>query len=170
MAFDFRNLLGDTPEQIDPEGFGGPQVGETFGGEAEAGFNFQELLSDPNFIRMLGELGSGIGGKGSVGDILGTAGSTFARRKAVQGVGEQQLRKNRTLQERLLEAIQSGELLGPKDKDDTFDDVTIGGDGSLKLNMRATPKTPTGFQGEQRPLESITGGQDLPDFPENSLL
>lgn len=135
--------------------------------------NFSNLLEDPNFIRALGEVGR-ISGEGSVGDILGSAGSNLARRKAVQQAGAQQSERTQTLQEQLIRALLDGKLLSPTNQNNAFDSITATGDGDVNLKLKNTPmeQTPDAFAPEQTPLEGIKsfrGGQDLPNFFKTSL-
>lgn len=136
----------------------------------ETGFSFSNLLEDPNFIRALGSIGR-IGGEGSVGDILGSAGSELVRRRAVQEAGANQLARQENFQQKLINALANGSLLSPTQDNTRPDSITLTGDGGATVNFKNTPQTP-GFAGEQTSLEAdrgFGGNTNLRDFLSSSL-
>lgn len=172
MPFDTSNIINDL-DRIQPRPLGvTPRTVPTPtilpGQQNTPGF-FEALLSDPNFQRTLGELGS-IGGRGSIGEILGTAGSNLARRRAMQRAGAGQAERQKTFQDRLIQALAGGQLLSDPTDNTRPDSMTIDGKGNVTLKAGMADQ-PVGFPGEQQPLEAMTGGgAGLRDFFRASLV
>lgn len=144
-------------------------IGRTTVDQADdGGFDLAGALSDPNVIRALGELGARVGGRDSVGEMLGTTGSELERRKAVQKAGAQQSQRQATFQDRLINALSAGTLLSPTEDNAAPDSVTLTGDGGATINFKNTPQK-VGFAGEQAPLEASRRVNNLPDFFKASL-
>lgn len=159
--FGEKKVISPEAEIIDPSDTTVPD---------EKGFSFEALFSDPNFVRMLGEMGSAVGGKGSAGDILGTAGSTLARREQVQKGARAARQKGdgqeKSVNDQLMEFLFEKGLLGSEEDNNTNDWLKVHANGSMTSGMKNVPQK-ANFS-EQQPLESLrrpsTGGDDLPDF------
>lgn len=88
MVMDYSALLGDRQ--------GNPMAGfENIGqGQAGGGFDWRAALGDPNVQRAAAQMGSAIGGEGSVGEAIGGAADSMIRGRAAQeaaaATGEQQ--------------------------------------------------------------------------------
>lgn len=160
----FDDLFGAEKQVINPEAeiIGRRSVDDV---DNEPGF-FDQLFSDQNFIRGLGEAGASISSGAPIGEFVGNFASNLTRRRAVQKAANQTRNERKTFQEQLLDAVRSGQALSPTADNNAFDSFQMDGDGGIKLSMKNTPQQ-LGFRRNQ-PLESMrnssVGGTDLPDF------
>ena len=128
---------------------------------------FDQLFSDQNFVRGLGETGKAFSQGASAGEALGDFSTNLIRRRQSQDAAGKIRKQGQTFQEQLLDAIRGGGVLSSKDQNDAFDNFTMDGDGNISLSMKNTPQKP-GFKRNQ-PLEGMRSpqamrGSDLPNF------
>lgn len=168
----FENLFGsaNVGDIFAQEGIGkAGQVGQENPGSS--GF-LNELFSDPNFIRTLGETGAAISGPGSIGEAVGTGASNWVRNRGVQDTASRlrKEREERSTNDQLMDFLFEKGLLGPLEDNTTPDALTIKGDGSISSSMKNVPQQAS--FGSQQPLESVRrpspGGDDLPNFSNES--
>jgi hypothetical protein len=146
MAFEW--LLGEQPILDEftglPTSLGTPSIAGRVG-EGLSNIDF----SDPNLQRFMAEAGASLGGEGSFAESIGKPTSEMVRRQQFQQAGGQQLQRQNTLQERLLELLSGGRLLSPSSQNDAFDSFSVTGDGDINLKMKNTPQEQQ-FLGEQK--------------------
>jgi len=135
--------------------------GSTQVGEEKPGF-FENLFTDPNAIRGIGELGGAIGGRGSVGEALGMFGSNMVRRRQLQQAAAGQTQRQKTFNERVLEALGQGRAISDPNDNALPDSINVTGD-TVTIKSKLAPQ-PVKIPGEQMPLEAQGGISGLPDF------
>ena len=171
--FDWLTGAADTTRGLGSVAVGGAGMADTItGAPGYAGSpGAPRLLKDQNFLRGLGEAGAATSAGGTAGEVLGDFASTYGRRKATQRVGEDQLAKQQSLQQMVIEALKKdptgSSILGDKDDPNTLNDIKITND-KIAFSSPNPGITKPGYPGEQSPIEMDKGvkfgGQDLPDF------
>ena len=137
-----------------------------------ANWMLNDILSDQNILRGMGEAGAAISSGQPIGDAFGQFGTNLGRRRAVQKAGQEQMNRNRTFQERMMEMFVNGKLLGPKDDNTTADSFSMDGDNNLTIKAGFASQ-PTKILGEQTRLEAYdrpNRGSSLPGFHLPSLV
>jgi len=169
MNFDFL-----TNASADPFGYAGPQnTADEFVNTNSLGggdLDFAGLLSDPDILRAMGDMGK-MAGPGSFGDVVGTAASNLHRRRAVQRAGKEKMEENKSFQDKMIDALANRNLLSPGEDNGLPDSVTFDGDGGVSIKSKLAAQKPT-HSGEELPLEAFPkkketdnlGGSDLLDF------
>lgn len=158
-----------TNESADPYGYAGPQNFMDASMHTGFGAKMNNLFEDQNFIRMLGEKGAEISDGRNIMSAIGSGASEWSRRQAVQKAGAKSMGRQNSFQDQLLQLLQEGNLLSPKEDNDAPDSITIDGDGNYKINGSNTPQK-VGFKGAESSLESLrapmrgTRGNNLPNF------
>lgn len=141
-AFDF---LAETPAGL-------TDSAPTFNpAAAPAPGGFAQAFSDPNVLRALSQLGSGISQGQPIGQAVGGASDVLARNRALQAAAAAGSERQQSFMDQLIRALKGDPtgrgLLGPKEDMGTLDSITMTNDG---ISIKAPNKDRT------RPFEQIT--------------
>lgn len=131
------------------------------------GFNFTQLLADPNMQQLLAGIGARIGGQGSVGEAIGVPTGQAIRAQQFQKAATKQQGQQQDLWQSILGAIQGGDTgkLFTEPGTPGLDSMTIDSKG---INIKAPNVFGASGYGTDEPLEAGTeakgGGRDFSPF------
>jgi len=102
------------------------------------GFDFGSFISNPNTINFMAQLGKGLGGPGSVGDVLGSATLDFNKNRQYQGIMNKFLSGKEDINKMLKELL--SKIMGNpqgliSDPNNPLGGFSVGKDGSVTIKV-----------------------------------